>query len=80
MTPDQIAELFKSVSRTLVHLAIENETLMAVTVLHSQTAALAIPATREVIRQRWKPVLDNLEQTTPDSIEDMLLKYKGPVQ
>lgn len=80
LTDQQITEMFKTVLRVVANIAIENDTLKTVLVLYSPQAALAIPQTREVVQKRWQPILDNLAESTPESLVDILQNFEGPVQ
>jgi hypothetical protein len=80
MTDAQISALFTSLTRVIANATIEVQTLMAVTVLYSPAAALAIAPTRKAVREKWQPFLDSLGQSTPETLVDMLQKFEGSVQ
>jgi hypothetical protein len=44
-----------------------------------QVAQRILPA-RDQARKHWKPLLDTISEAAPDSLEDILRKFEGPVQ
>jgi hypothetical protein len=80
ITHDQLTPIIRALLRMIVNLSIENTATQSVILLHSPEAALALDPTRVAIQQQWQPILDNLEKSTPESVEDILRKFEGPVQ
>ena len=39
-----------------------------------------IQMARQKTQEDWKPILDRLDQSDPDSLLDILRKFSGPVQ
>lgn len=80
ITQDQLTPIVRALLRMIANLSIDNAATQSVILLCSAEAASALVPTRDAIRRQWKPILDSLEQSTPESVEDMLRKFEGPVQ
>jgi hypothetical protein len=80
ITQDQLTPIVRALLRMIANLSIDNAATLSVILLYSAEAASALGPTRDAIRRQWKPILDSLEQSTPESIEEMLRKFEGPAQ
>jgi hypothetical protein len=72
--------VIRAILRILAKVHIETLATQAALIGISPESFQVLEQTREAIRALWKPVLDSLDESTPDSLEDMLRNFEGPLQ
>jgi hypothetical protein len=77
---EELTSVSRGILRVVANAIIEISATQAVLALVNPEAVLALEPTRAAIREQWKSILDSLGESTPESIQDMLLKFEGRIQ
>jgi predicted nucleic acid-binding OB-fold protein len=83
ITYDELMKVSRSLMRAVADALVENEATQAVMMAQDPdkpSIALAILDARKEARRKWQPLLDRISEATPDSFEDILRKFDGPLQ
>jgi hypothetical protein len=83
LTSDELMKVSRCLMRIVATALIENEATQAVMMAldpDKPQVALAFLAARREAQNKWQPLLDRVSEATPDSIDDILRKFEGPMQ
>ncbi len=82
ITEDEFAPIVRSIMRMVAHSLIESIAIQTAVIAYTHDPSFAeqVETAREAVRETWRPILDSLEQSTPESLGDILRKFEGPLQ
>lgn len=80
ITPDEFNGVCRRLLRMIAHAQIENDITRAAMLKGDPQFVRDLASVRAEVQERWKPALDSLAEATPDSLDDILRKFEGPVQ
>jgi ribosomal protein S19E (S16A) len=81
ITEDEFAPIVRSIMRMVAHSLIESIAIQTAVIAYTQDASFAeqVETARDAVREIWRPILDSLEQSTPQSLADILREFEGPI-
>jgi hypothetical protein len=83
VTSQEFMRIVRTLLRLSANAAIEMQATQSVLMALDRDkpqVALSLVAARETARNHCNDVLDRLEEATPDSLDDMLRRFEGPIQ